>query len=95
MSITNRYLRIWASKRIQIIGFSGIGTFFASSYQEATRNLIYWLDKREKSFPLEETLQCLRQTTAYIDEEEGKLNLTFKGADDCEDLWFVIWSDLN
>ena len=78
-----------------INGFSGKGTFFAASYQEATRNLKNWLDKREKSFPLEETLQCLRQTTVYIDEEEGKLNLTFKGADDCEDLWFVIWSEVN
>ncbi len=44
-----------------INGFSGKGTFFAASYQEATRNLKNWLDKREKSFPLEETLQFLRQ----------------------------------
>lgn len=81
--------------KVLINGFSGKGTFFAASYREATENLKNWLDNREENFPLEDTLQHLRQTAVCIDEECGKLDLTFKGADDCKDLWFVIWSEVD
>lgn len=75
--------------------FSGKGTYFAGTYQEAKDNLKTWLEKREEGFPLESVLQHLSRIGILVDLYRAKMNISFVGADGYEDLWFVVWSEAN
>lgn len=75
--------------------FTGKGTYFAGTYQEAKDNLKTWLEKREENFPIKSVLQSLGQISVCTDLEYAKMNLSFTGADGYENLWFVVWSAEN
>lgn len=75
--------------------FSGKGTYFAGTYQEARDNLKTWLEKREKAFTAQSILQRLNRVGILVDLDRARMDLSFKGADGYEDLWFVVWSEEN
>ena len=75
--------------------FTGKGTYFAGSYQEAKENLKMWLMNREKCFPIKNTLRYLSQTNILVDANHAEMSLSFAGADAYENLWFVVWSEEN
>ena len=75
--------------------FSGKGTYFAGTYQEARDNLKTWLEKREKAFTTQSILQRLNRVGILVDLDRARMDLSFKGADGYEDLWFVVWSEEN
>ena len=75
--------------------FSGKGTYFAGTYQEAKDNLKTWLEKREEGFPIESILQRTDRINVLTDLYRAKMNISFEGADAYKDLWFVVWSEEN
>ena len=76
-------------------GFSGKGTYFAGTYQEAKENLRTWLEKREAGFPVESILRGLGQFDFLVNLDRARMDLSFTGAEASENLWFVVWSEEN
>ena len=76
-------------------GFSGKGTYFAGTYQEAKENLRTWLEKREAGFPVESILRGLGQFDFLVNLDRARMDLSFTGAEASENLGVVVWSEEN